>query len=150
MIIDQISHASLYHALGPGVRKALEYLAHQDFSRMKPGRYDVDGQNCFALVSDYDTQPREEKKWEAHRRYIDVQYLANGSELIGYAPMESMRSPGEYDEAKDMTRPEGEGSFLQAGPGTFVILFPHDVHMPGVAVSRPGRVRKIVVKVKMA
>jgi len=159
MVVDNIQQASLYYALSPGIETALRYLASTDLRAAQPGRHELAG-GCFALVQDYDTMPREEKKWEAHRKYIDVQFIARGVELMGYAPVgdpstssgcsglaSALRSVEEYDDPKDVEFFEGDGSFVVAREAVFIILFPHDAHMPGVAEISPGPVRKVVVKV---
>lgn len=145
MVVDDIRNASLYYALGAGIEAALRHLQGTDFSRAEPGKYEIGG-GCFAIVQDYATAPREEKRWEAHRDYIDVQFIASGVELMGYADIDSLRVIEDYDASKDAAFLEGNGSFLTARAGTFVILFPHDAHMPGVAVDGPSPVRKVVVK----
>lgn len=146
MIVDSIQHASLYYALSPGIGTALRYLASQDLIEAEPGRYELEC-GCFAIVQDYTTLPREEKRWEAHRKYIDVQFIASGRELMGYAPCSELCSVEAYDENKDIEWFEGDGSFVIASEGTFVILYPHDAHMPGAADGKPEPVRKVVVKV---
>lgn len=146
MIADHIDHASCYYALGTGIETALRYLASEDMSKREPGRYDLPG-GCFALVQDYESAPREEKRWEAHRKYIDVQFVASGVELIGCGCTNQLQVAEEYDDAKDVTWFEGEGSYIEARAGTFLILYPHDAHMPGVAAGEPQPVRKVVVKV---
>lgn len=146
MVVDNIQQASLYYALSPGIETALRYLASTDLQAAQPGRHELAG-GCFALVQDYDTMPREEKKWEAHRKYIDVQFIARGIELMGYADCSMLRMVEEYDDAKDVEFLEGDGSFVVAREAVFIILFPRDAHMPGVAEISPGPVRKVVVKV---
>lgn len=146
MVADIIEHASLYYDLSPGIKTALKYLACTDLLAAEPGRHELDD-GCFALVQDYTTAPREQKRWEAHRKYIDVQYIANGVEAVGYAACTELRAVEAYNEAGDIGWFEGEGSFINACAGAFVILFPHDAHMPGAALGSPGPVRKVVVKV---
>jgi YhcH/YjgK/YiaL family protein len=98
-------------------------------------------------VSDYETAPAEEKGWEAHRRYIDVQYIASGTEKMGYAEISALRVVSEYDEDKDIIWLDGDGDFVTAHAGTFVVFFRQDAHKPGVTVENPCSVRKVVVKV---
>jgi biofilm protein TabA len=56
-------------------------------------------------------------------------------------------SPGSYDAEADMERPDGEGSFFDLRAGEFVLLWPGEAHMPGMAIGDPASVRKIVVKI---
>lgn len=146
MIIDGIRNASTYYGLGPGIETALRYVQDTDFSGMEPGRYEI-GDGCYVMVQDYTSAPREQKRWEAHRAYIDVQFVASGRELIGYANIEGLQVVEDYDASKDVVWLKGEGSFVGADAGTFVLLFPHDAHMPGVEAVGPEAVRKVVVKV---
>ena len=147
MIIDRIDNAPLYVGLGKRIAAALEYLRQTDFARLAPGRYDLDGDNVYALVQEYTTKPRDKGRWEAHRRYIDVQYLAAGIERIGYANAQRLTVTEAYDAAKDALFLEGEGDFLLMRPGMFMMLAPEDAHMPGLAAAAPAPAKKVVVKV---
>jgi len=146
MVIDQLKNAALYLETHIRMGEAFRYLQKTDFSKIEPGRYEIDGANVFALVQQYDTKAKEKGRWEAHRRYIDVQYVFSGTELFGYTDTERLQSVA-YDEVKDFHELEGNGDFLQVPAGTFLLLFPQDAHMPGISVSTTQPVKKIVVKV---
>ena len=147
MIIDRIENRARYQKLGTGIGAALEYLAQTDFAGLAPGRYDIDGDSVYALVQHYETRPREKGLWEAHRRYIDVQYVAAGIETMGYAPLDAMTVSQAYAPEEDCVLFSGDGDFITARAGTFVVFFPQDVHMPCLVKDTPGTVRKVVVKV---
>ena len=147
MIIDQLKNAPLYFGVNKGLATAFQYLQNTDLTKVPPGKYEIDGSNVYALVQEYETKSKEKGRWESHRRYLDVQYVFKGVEQIGYANLEQLQA-GEYDEAKDFWALSGEGDFLVVRAGTFVILAPQDGHMPGIAVSSPQPVKKIVVKVR--
>jgi len=149
MIIDHIDNAHMYYGLGPRLEQALKYLAQTDLEAAAIERYDLDGDNLFALVQEYETKRREDGFWEAHRQYADVQYLVSGTEHMGVAPIADLEMDGEYDPEKDFSKLIGEGTFCTMKPGTFVILFPQDAHMPGMAVDEPAPAKKAVVKVKL-
>ena len=148
MIIDSLDNAALYQGLGSDIAKALDYLAANDFSTMAPGRYDIDGDTVYAMVQRYDTKLREKGVWEAHRRYIDVQYVASGIETMGYANIAGLTETQPYSEEKDYLLLAGKGDFVTASAGTFIIFFPHDAHMPCLAYEDPTPVLKVVVKVQ--
>lgn len=150
MILDDVSRASLYFGLHPRLHTALAFLQSGRASSLPPGRHAVDGDNVFALISDYDTKPEAESVWEAHQQHVDVQSVLSGEELMGVTPLESLeRDP--YDADRDILFARGRGEFVSLAPGRFIILFQHDAHMPGVAAPAPAlsRVRKLVIKVKM-
>ena len=149
MMIDQLKNASLYSGLRKGLDTAFQYLQNTDLSRIEPGKYEIDGSNVYALVQEYETKPREKGRWEAHRQYMDVQYVFKGVERIGYANLEHLKAL-QYDEAKDFLALSGDGDFFIVREGTFVILAPQDGHMPGIALTGPQLVKKVVVKVRLA
>lgn len=146
MILDRLSHASTYDGLPPLLRRALVSLSSTDWGAVPVGRHEVDGSRLFALVSDYETRAESEVPWEAHRQYIDVQYVHSGTERIGHTHLSAL-AIGAYDEARDLVMATGPGAFVVLPAGTFAIFWPHDAHRPGIAVDAPMPVRKIVLKV---
>lgn len=111
------------------------------------GRRDIAGEQIFALVQEYTSKRWDEGFWEAHRKYLDVQYVVAGVERMGYAPVQALRTVEENHE-KDFLKLEG-GSFFLLPAGSFAILMPQDAHMPGMAVEQPQPVKKVVVKVQV-
>ncbi len=149
MIIDKLSNTNLYSSLGERISKAFAYLKQTDFSKLELGKYEIDGDNIFALVNEYNTKDESEGKLEAHKKYIDVQFVAKGSELMGYAPLENQKIIDEYNEHNDITFFSGEKSFTQVDEAMFAIFFPTDVHLPGIKVDKKTYVKKVVIKVKV-
>jgi YhcH/YjgK/YiaL family protein len=149
MIIDKLSNSHLYSSLGERINKAFEYLKQTDFSKMELGKYKIDGENIFALVNEYNTKDEGEGKLEAHKKYIDVQFVAKGKELMGYSPLENQIVIDEYNQQNDIIFFSGEKSFTQVDEGMFAIFFPTDVHLPGIKVNEKSYVKKVVIKVKV-
>ncbi len=145
MIVDRIENAVLYRCLGKRIALALEFAQ----TPREPGRYELDGDKVFALVQSYQSKPRAEGKWEAHCKYIDVQYIASGAERIGWTHVSRLTLTEPYDETKDIAFYKGTGDFVTVPAGSFAILFPEDAHMPGIAVDTPSPVTKVVVKVRV-
>ena len=79
MIFDRIQNRRLYARLGSSIGEALEYLATTDFSDMPNGKHMIDGDRLFIVVQRYRPKPLSEIIWEAHRDYIDVQYVVSGA-----------------------------------------------------------------------
>ena len=92
---------------------------------------------------------RAEAKYEAHKKFIDIQLILSGKELIAVTPIEKMEIKDEYNETKDVMffQHNDECTDYVLESGDFLILYPQDVHMPGVCVNEKSAVRKIVVKV---
>lgn len=146
MIIDRIENASLYHSLHPRVKQAFDYINQIDIHAIAVGRHEVDGAFLYALVQEYTTKRQGEGKWEAHRRYIDLQYVVEGAEGMGYANFHHLKQ-GEYIPEKDFLPLFGDADQVTLRSGCFVLLFPEDAHMPGMELGEPTRVRKIVLKI---
>jgi len=146
MIIDQLKNANLY-SKDKALAKALEYLTQTDFKTLAVGRYELDGTKRFALVQEPLTRTLEGALFEAHRKYIDVQYIVDGIEQMGYAPINTLQGATPYDESKEAEMLRGAGDTLTVRPGMFVVFFPEDAHMPCLAVGQPAKVKRVVVKV---
>lgn len=146
MIVDQLSNAAWYGGLPATLRMGLEYLTSHDLETLELGRHDIDGDRVFALVQEYPTREENECRWEAHRRYYDIQVVARGVERIGVAPLANVSETMAYDETKDVAFFAGEGDWLTMSPGRFAIFAPGDVHRPCVRLSTITAVRKIVIK----
>ncbi len=145
MIVDTIKNASEYFSLGNRIKTALLYLSQTDFSSIKPGRYEIEGSQVFALVETYLPKQPKEGFWEAHKKHLDVQYIVSGRERMGYAPVTTME-PGSYNLDKDFYKLKGEGDFVTLHTGQFAILKPQDAHMPGIETAERQQVKKVVIK----
>lgn len=149
MIFDSLDYVETYD-LGDDFEKAFKFLqdANADF---QDGRFEIDGDKVFALISSYDTKPMDDADLEVHRKYVDIQFLLQGEELIGYCPLsEDLDIAKEFDADADagmLVPPECGLTALFMTPGRFAIFFPQDAHMPCIAVGDPAPVKKIVVKI---
>ena len=147
MIIDRIENRASYSGLAPRLVTALTYLHDTDFAGLALGRYAIQGEEIYAMVQAYATKDVCQGVWEAHRQYIDVQYVVEGNERMGYASLSDLTVSQAYDDKDDYLLLQGKGDFLTMSPGTFIVLGPQDAHMPQIAVGTSGEVRKVVVKV---
>ncbi|MHB1035641.1 MAG: YhcH/YjgK/YiaL family protein [Pirellulales bacterium] len=152
MILDRLENACLYRRLGARIAAAFDYLCATDFRQLLDGRYELDGDRLFAMVQRYVTRPPSAAKWEAHRQYVDVQYVVEGVERIGYAPLvDGLPVVEAYDAAKDLAFFDAGGDLVTVRAGSFAIFTPQDLHAPGLAAesSGPAEVRKVVVKCRV-
>ena len=150
MISDTIKNKNLYGGISSRIKSALEHLAKTDFTNIEPGRYELDGDNVFVLVQKYDTLPKDQGKWECHRKYIDIQYIVKGIEQIGFCNISSMKITTEYNPEKDVAFLSGDGDVVTLNKGSYGIFFPEDAHQPKLAPeNKPGPVKKVVVKIKV-
>lgn len=150
MILDLLTHASAYAGACPGLAEGFRYLRETDCAQIAAGRYPIDGTRIHAIVQDYDTKPYADGFLEIHQRYIDIQFLVSGEELIGYAPFTSQPVRTPYNAEKDIAFLQGASDPVRLTPGFFAVFFPQDAHMPGRTAGASVRVRKVVVKVAVA
>ena len=136
------------------VAVALEYLRTHDFRQMKDGRYPIRGEEIFALVQRYQTKPVASCYPEAHQKFLDVQFVVEGEEYLGWCALSSkltVHTP--YDAGKDIVFYEEmvPDSNIILSAGGFAVLFPEDVHRPCGAVQNiSAPVTKVVVKIAAA
>lgn len=128
---------------------AFEFLKSNDLTTAENKKHVLDGDNLFVSISEYNTKEQADTRFEAHRKYIDIQYVATGKEMIGVAPLATQDSILQaYDEAKDIEFsrfPKAE--FFTADPGNFFVFFPADGHMPSLKIDSIAPVKKVVVKI---
>jgi YhcH/YjgK/YiaL family protein len=150
MILDRLENRDVYRRFGRRLFEALVYLAKTDFHNMESGKREIDGDRLFAVVQRYRPKPPAEARWEAHRNYLDVQYVVAGAERIGYAPLRE-ETPIEtaYDADRDVAFYRSSGVLLPIPAGRFAVFTPHDIHAPGLiaeAASDDQEVLKVVMK----
>ena len=148
MILDRLENAADYYPLDPRIEEALRYLKENDLRRKGIGRYEIDGENLFAIVDGYLTDDVENGYLEAHRKYIDVQFMMQGEEWVGYAPLGDREPTRPYSEEDDEAAYAGDCSLFKFEEGMFAIFYPQDLHMPGRGPRR-APVRKVVVKIRI-
>jgi len=145
MILDNLQNAERYFGMHPLFAEAFKFLRELPEDAFV-GRYELSG-GAYAMVQEYVTKPVKLGKFEAHRRFIDIQFIARGNEGMEFGFIDQF-AMGEYLAEKDFLTAVGDGQHFKVRAGDFAIFFPSDVHMPGVVAGRtPGPVRKVVVKV---
>ena len=147
MIIDRLDNPIAFTLLPARLRQAVDYLRTTNLSMLAVGRHDLDGDRLFALVQEYTTRKPDECVWEAHRMYVDVQYVVRGEERMGYANIAQAREREPYDAARDVAFFEPGDDYVTVREGMLAIFGPEDVHSPCGAAGEPRPVRKIIVKV---
>jgi YhcH/YjgK/YiaL family protein len=149
--INKKEFAILYYKNKERWAKAFKFLRNNDLTKLDVKRYDIDGDNLFATVSEYQSKNEESAKFEAHRKYIDIQYVISGKEIMNLAPISTLKEVlTPYDVAKDIEFiTVSKVVNYKANPSNFFIFFPDDAHRPGLKDGSNSPVRKVVIKVKV-
>ena len=146
MILDTLENYQLYNAINERIAKGFDFLRTTDLDSLSSGKHDIDGDTIFALVQEYQTKPLNECKLECHKKYIDIQYVIRGEEMMGVTTQNNQKII-ELNEEKDYTFYEGTTSLVRVSKGMFTIFFPDDLHQPCVQTESAAEVKKVVIKV---
>ena len=149
MIIDSIKNAKKYYCVHPSFEKAFEALAAIDESTPNE-RITVDGDNIFINMAEYTNKNVDECAYEAHKKYIDIQYVVTGEEYIDLCDQEILKATDDRLDTDDIAFFENTDKFSRADltEGIFVVIFPGEAHKPCIAPDGKGvKVKKAVAKI---
>lgn len=149
MIIDHISRLQAYEKMIPAVSEILAFMADQDLAAMPIGRYELGSSGAFILIQAYETKDWESARWEAHEKYIDIQLMLAGSEIMGGAPIQAFEVDTPYNPEKDIMflKDNGSGHYLDIAEDNFAVFLPTDAHRPGCRKDIKADVKKAVIKI---
>lgn len=149
MIYDKIDNLETYAGLSEDILLGLKWLRNVK-PDVEPGVYELSSR-VKAIVSEYETKAVNENGYEAHKEYIDIQYLLKGSEKNCCLPIEKLKETKPYKEEIDAAFYKADVTPLELllGDGYFVIYYPQDAHMPCLSIEAPETVKKVVIKVKI-
>ncbi|SNB46739.1 YhcH/YjgK/YiaL family protein [Geobacter sp. DSM 9736] len=146
MILDILENAARYSTINPLFAKAFDFLRNSDLKELPVGKYEIEGNRVFAMVARDMGRKKEDALLETHEKYIDIQFILEGTDTMGWKPKSSCKQPTQgYDEEKDIQFFADEAdAWVATRSGAFAIFFPEDAHMPLIS---PEQIHKIVVKV---
>jgi len=149
MILDILEQARRYSTLHEGFSKAMEFLLRPDLKELPIGKYEIDGERVYAMVSKDFGRKKEVASLETHEKYIDIQVVLEGTDTMGWKPKTLCKNPtGVYDVDEDIQYFADEpDAWIATKNGSFVIFFPEDAHMPLIS---SGQLHKVVVKIAVA
>lgn len=152
MISDHCSNWIAYSAIAPGVfQTAFEFIKTVTLET-EDKRYELCGDDIYALVQKYTAKQLNEGKMEAHRKYVDIQAVISGTEIIGISSIAGLKEISAYSDEKDCELFEHNvaiSSLIILRPGDFMLLYAGEGHMPCIAIGgNPAEVKKVVIKVR--
>lgn len=148
MILDKIENLALYQTLLPCLEEGLAAVRALG-SDPEVGRYEFEG--GFFMVQEGDTRPVEDGDYEAHRKYLDVQLVLSGKELVVWEDKKELQTSQEYDGEKDKEMFSGKaGCAFVVEAGMCWIAFPHDCHKACRHQAKPWHYKKVVLKLPVS
>lgn len=136
----------------PKLREILDMMMRTDFTSLQEGKYVHSGTDVYYTVMMLQARDRQQTKAEKHEQYIDIHYLLEGEETIGWACDSGSNIVVDSSPADDYTLyadVQGE-QFVDLLPGMYAVLYPTDIHRPGLmSLEEQGSrtLRKVVVKI---
>jgi YhcH/YjgK/YiaL family protein len=150
MIVDSFANHVLYGSVHPLFSKAFAFAQSHDLNKLELGKHIIDGDDLFVIVMEYETKDEKDCLKENHIKYIDIQFMVKGEELMGVSLLNGQMPTTPYDEARDAAFYKNDyESLVKVCAGEFAIFFPHDLHMPSIRVAEKQFVRKAVFKVSV-
>jgi len=148
MILDTLENAKRYHSLHPAFARAFAWIRDQSVSKLPVGRTEIDGDRLYVNTLREGGRGLEAARFETHRRYIDIQYLAEGSDSMGWThAVPGLKSLG-YDASKDLEfYADRPAIWIPVPSGHFAVFFPEDAHAP---MAGTDKMVKVVVKVAVS
>ncbi len=130
--------------------QAFIFLKNHDLKTLPLGKQELDGDSLFVSVDEYMTKEKSDTRYESHRKYIDIQYIIEGEEVMGLSTLDKLEETEPYNAEKDIAfyRYDG-GEYITATPKNFVVFFPEDAHRPLIKANEISKAKKIVVKIML-
>ena len=147
MFCDKLSNLKSYSGVCPAIKTVCDFIEKNDLSALPAGRTEL-SDGVFVNISEYEPYPSPDK-WEAHRRYADLQVVISGDERMDGASIEMVSGGSGYDETGDYELFDCCGGYyatIWATEGTFAYFAPCDAHRPGLHY-KADRVKKAVFKI---
>lgn len=154
MIYGHILAKETEKAYAEPIWEAIRYCRETDVSNKGESRQVLHNGEMIIQICDRITGAKEEKLPEVHRKYAELQYMAEGSEYMGFYPDRGDNKLlqdclEEKDTLYYQENPLSQEIMLLMTPGTYAVFFPEDVHRPFCQVEKPARIKKIVVKIAL-
>lgn len=147
MIFGSINHEKTYANIDKDLLTCFEYAKKNKLAELEKGSYQIDGDNIFVNIVEYETCQKEERFWEAHKKYIDLHLMLEGIERIDIGFIENLQQK-EYQEKDDFLPLEGEASgCINLEKGDFLVCYPEDAHMTAIKVNEKKKIKKAIFKV---
>ncbi len=149
--INQQEFSRQYHLNSKWWDEAFNFIKTHDIAAMQPGTYNIDSNNVYAIVAELNPNEKEQVKWEAHKNFNDLQFIAKGKAMMGIAavssPSAQVTMP--YDPKTDNENFTVTGEkYYEAVPGTFFIFSPKEMHRPAFKLNGYDNIKKVVIKIR--
>ncbi|MEH2950003.1 YhcH/YjgK/YiaL family protein [Sporofaciens sp. JLR.KK001] len=149
MIFGNIQNLREYLCMEDGIFECFNYAKENNLSAYDRGCHEIDAKRIFVNIMEYETVKPEDRFWEAHREYLDVHLMLEGTERIDLNFIQNM-DVKEYAAKDDFLSMDGEkNASVILKPGDFLVCYPTDAHRTAVAADKQENIKKAIFKVKI-
>ncbi|MPQ42666.1 YhcH/YjgK/YiaL family protein [Clostridium tarantellae] len=149
MITGVLKHAKKYNFLEKDILECLLYAKENDLVNFETGCHEIDGDRIFVNIVEYETQNREDRFWEAHKKYIDLHLMLKGKEIIDMNFIDNLEIK-DYQEESDFLPLEGnESAYVTLENNDFLVCYPEDAHRTAIKVDKKEKIKKAIFKIKI-
>ena len=149
MVFGNIRDLKDYGYLEAEVLKCFEYAKNHDLLSYEKGSHEIEGDNLFVNIVEYETTTPENRFWEAHKKYLDLHFMLKGPEQIDVNFIDNMEQK-EFVDKDDFLPLEGEAnSHVVLTEGDFLLCYPKDAHRTAVQVNTPAVIKEAIFKIKI-
>lgn len=147
MIFGNVNHEKTYSNIDKDLKRCFEYAKENKLIDYTKGTHVIDSDDIFVNIVEYNTCEKEERFWEAHKKYIDVHLMLDGCERIDLNFIENLEQKT-YEEEGDFLPLEGVNSgYVELREGDFLVCYPEDAHMTAIKVNEKEPIKKAIFKV---
>lgn len=148
--INKRTFAVLYHKNSRHWDQAFHFLKSANLKELPLGKQELEGEHVFVIVQEYYGKQKSDALYESHKKYIDIQYLIEGEEIMGLSTLDKVTIKEPYSKENDIAFYDFDGGdYLKATPENFFLFFPEDVHRPSITTGDSILIKKIVVKIQI-
>lgn len=149
MVFGNIRDLKDYEFLEEEIKKCFAYAKEHDLMKYEKGTHEIDGENIFVNIVEYETTNTENRFWEAHRYYLDLHLMLDGTERIDVNFIDNLEQK-EFVEKDDFLPMEGtENGYVILEKGDFLLCYPKDAHRTAVKVEEPMKIKKAIFKIRI-
>ncbi|VVM35208.1 Putative beta-D-galactosidase, partial [Terribacillus sp. AE2B 122] len=146
VIFDLIENLVEYNSLNPKIGNGLKKFNEIEIDYNK--RFEFDGGYLF--FQEGTTTHIDEGTFEAHKKYIDIQIVLDGSEYVAWAPIDQLEVDVAYNVEKDVVRLNGNPeTTMKINKGMAYICLPHDGHKALKYIDKATNYKKAVIKIEI-
>ncbi|MFI3210160.1 MAG: YhcH/YjgK/YiaL family protein [Peptostreptococcaceae bacterium] len=147
MIFSSLNNFDAYSNIDEKILRCIEFANYNNLKKFECGKYEIDKEDIFVNIVEYETSDVENRFWESHKKYIDLHLILLGSKCIKLNSINNLVYK-DYVEESDFLSYEGESNCdIVLNNGEFLICFPEDVHMTGINVKEKSKIKKAIFKI---